>query len=155
VLQKPVSREELVSTLRLAKSEQVEARESSILIVDDDTKIVDLLAKYAGECGYRILRAYGGQEGLTIARKERPDLILLDLLMPEVNGLVVAEALRSHADTAAIPIIIVTAKDLSPYEQSLLNRYTNSIVNKASFNKPRFMAEVQQAIEGYSRSTLQ
>jgi len=161
VLQKPVSREELISTLQLARleqseqSEQSEQRVSSVLIVDDDSKIVELLAMYAAESGYRILRAYGGQEGLTIARKERPDLILLDLLMPEVNGLVVAEALRSHADTAAIPIIIVTAKDLSPYEHSLLNRYTNTIVNKASFNKPRFIAEVQQAIDGGSRSTLQ
>jgi len=151
VLQKPVSREELVTTLQLARSEHADTRACSILIVDDDTKVVDLLAMYATESGYRPLCAYSGQEGLMIARKERPDLIVLDLLMPEVNGLVVAEALRSHADTAAIPIIIVTAKDLTADEHTVLNRYANTVVNKARFNHPRFIAEVQQALGSSSR----
>jgi len=165
VLQKPVSREELVATLRLARLQvsrlplshlsRSETQSCSILIVDDDSRAVERLALYAAESGYRPLCAYGGQEGLTLAHKERPDLIVLDLLMPEVNGLMVAESLRSNTATASIPIIIVTAKNLTADEHSVLNHYASTIVDKARFNQSRFIAEVQRALTGNSGSLAQ
>jgi signal transduction histidine kinase/CheY-like chemotaxis protein len=165
VLQKPVSREELVATLQLARLQlgrlplshvpRPETEPCSILIVDDDSRAVELLALYAAESGYRALCAYGGQEGLNLARQARPDLIVLDLLMPEVNGLMVAESLRAHTDTASIPIIIVTSKNLTADEHAVLNHYASTIVDKARFNQPRFIAEVQRALAANSGSLVQ
>ena len=60
-----------------------------------------------------ILRAYGGREAIDIAQRELPDLIVLDLMMPDVNGFDVVEALHEHPDTTRIPILVVTAKQIS------------------------------------------
>ena len=61
-----------------------------------------------------MLRAYGGREAIEIARRELPDLIVLDLMMPEVNGFDVVEALQGRPDTGRIPILVVTAKEITP-----------------------------------------
>ncbi len=60
-----------------------------------------------------MLRAYGGREAIEIARRELPDLIVLDLMMPDVNGFDVVEALQPDPDTARIPILVVTAKQIT------------------------------------------
>jgi signal transduction histidine kinase/DNA-binding response OmpR family regulator len=145
VLQKPVSREDLVATLDglgLVRAN----RSIKVLVVDDDPKAVELLAAYLAEPGYTVLRAYGGSEGIAVARRERPDLLVLDLMMPEVNGFDVVEALRSGAETAAIPIVVVTAKTLTAEDRAVLNGYVASILEKASFSHGRFAEEVQRAL---------
>jgi DNA-binding response OmpR family regulator len=80
---------------------------SKILIVDDDRKIVDLVRLYLERDGYRVFVAYDGLRALELARKRRPDLIVLDLLLPEVDGLDVCRILQNEAKT---PIIMLTAK---------------------------------------------
>jgi DNA-binding response OmpR family regulator len=121
-------------------------RSTKVLVVDDDPKAVELLAAYLAEPGYTVLRAYGGSEGIAVARRERPDLLVLDLMMPEVNGFDVVEALRSGAETAAIPIVVVTAKTLTAEDRAVLNGYVASILEKASFSHGRFAEEVQRAM---------
>ena len=59
------------------------------------------------------MRAYGGREAIEAARQELPDLIVLDLMMPDVNGFDVVEALKAQPDTARIPIVVVTAKQIT------------------------------------------
>lgn len=146
VLQKPVGRDELIQsfqTLGLAKT----SRALKVLVADDDPKAVDLLAAYLVESGHTVLRAYGGRDCIAMARRERPDLLVLDLLMPDVNGFEVVEALKSSPETAAIPIVVVTAMTLTKEDHAALNGGVAAIVEKASFNHAHFINEVQRVLK--------
>lgn len=79
----------------------------TILIVDDEPKIVRLACDYLEKNGFRVLSAGDGKVALTIARREKPDLIVLDLMLPSMDGLDVCRTLRSES---AVPIIILTAR---------------------------------------------
>jgi DNA-binding response OmpR family regulator len=78
-----------------------------VLVVDDDVKTVELVKLYLNRDGYRVLTAYDGIEALRLARESHPDLIVLDLMLPGLDGLQVCQALRDESD---VPIIMLTAK---------------------------------------------
>ncbi len=82
----------------------------SILIVDDEKDIVDLVAYNLEREGYEVLKAYDGEKALQLARSKTPDLIVLDLMLPGIQGLEVCKRIRQNPETAAIPIIMLTAK---------------------------------------------
>jgi DNA-binding response OmpR family regulator len=84
------------------------ADESKILVVDDEQSIVDLLAYNLRRSGYRVVEARDGREALRLAQLERPDLIILDLMLPGMDGLDVCRALRREG---SVPIIMLTARD--------------------------------------------
>ena len=79
----------------------------TILIVDDEKRLVSLVESYLTQEGYRVATAYNGKEALTVAQKEKPDLIILDIMMPEMNGYDFMHVHRAKNDT---PIIMLTAK---------------------------------------------
>jgi len=77
-----------------------------VLVVDDDVKTVELVKLYLNRDGYRVLTAYDGNDALQIARESHPDLVVLDLMLPGMNGLEVCRTLRTESD---VPIIMLTA----------------------------------------------
>ncbi len=81
-----------------------------ILIVDDDFETISFLSLMLTRQGYQVVSAKSGAEGLNSARKERPDLVILDVMMPDMDGFEVARKLRGSPDTSAIPILMFTAK---------------------------------------------
>ena len=83
--------------------------EKTVLVVEDEANIVDILAFNLQREGYRVLSAYDGQAGLALARDEKPDLILLDLMLPKLNGFDVCKTLRDGGDT--VPILMLTARE--------------------------------------------
>jgi CheY-like chemotaxis protein len=95
-----------------------------------------------------VLRAYGGREAIDAARHELPDVIVLDLMMPEVSGFDVVEALQEHPDTARIPILVVTAKQITDDDRTKLSGQATTIMEKAEFDRDRFTAEVRRAMSG-------
>jgi two-component system alkaline phosphatase synthesis response regulator PhoP len=78
-----------------------------VLVVDDDAKTVELVKLYLNRDGYRVLTAYDGVEALRLAREGHPDLIVLDLMLPGIDGLEICQTLRAESD---VPIIMLTAK---------------------------------------------
>ena len=78
-----------------------------VLVVDDDEKTVELVKLYLNRDGYRVLTAYDGVEALRLARENRPDLIVLDLMLPGIDGLEICSTLRAESD---VPIIMLTTK---------------------------------------------
>jgi len=78
-----------------------------VLVVDDDVKTVELVKLYLDRDGYQVLTAYDGIEALRLARENRPDLIVLDLMLPDIDGLEVCRTLRHESD---VPIIMLTAR---------------------------------------------
>ncbi|HUT67717.1 MAG TPA: response regulator transcription factor [Dehalococcoidales bacterium] len=77
-----------------------------VLVVDDDVKTVELVKLYLNRDGYRVITAYDGTEALQLARENQPDLIVLDLMLPGINGLEICRILRKESD---VPIILLTA----------------------------------------------
>jgi CheY-like chemotaxis protein len=149
VLQKPISRQNLyealldASLLPLSKGQGLK-----VLVADDDRDAVELVAVRIAGLASTVLRAYGGSEAIEIARKELPDLIILDLMMPDVNGFDVVAALNERADTARIPIIAVTAKQITAEDRVQLSRYMTTVMEKTEFDPERFSAEVRRAVSG-------
>lgn len=86
------------------------ATAKKILIVEDERDILQLVKLYLEKEGFRTATAATGTEGLKCAREEKPDLIVLDLMLPEIDGLEVCKRLRSAPETAMLPIIMLTAK---------------------------------------------
>jgi len=149
VMQKPISREELYGTLvNLGLFPTSAGGTLKVLVVDDDPRAVELIALRMQSLAGTVIRAYGGREAIEAARQQLPDLIVLDLMMPEVNGFDVVEALRAQPDTARIPVVVVTAKHITTEDRARLNGYVSSIMEKVSFDPDRFTAEVRRAMSG-------
>ncbi|MBI4989966.1 MAG: response regulator [Rhodocyclales bacterium] len=145
VLQKPVGRAELMEALAKIGIGRGERR-ARVLIADDDPRAVDILAAYLPPAEFEVLRAYGGREAIEQARGDKPDLILLDLLMPEVSGFDVVAALSADSATSAIPIIVVTAKLLDAEDRAALNGRVRGIVEKAGLDSTMLKSEVRRAL---------
>jgi signal transduction histidine kinase/DNA-binding response OmpR family regulator len=149
VMQKPISRQELYEALEdLGLFPVADGRTPKILIVDDDHNAVELIAVRLNALGSTVLRAYDGRDAIEVARRERPDLIVLDLMMPDVNGFDVVEALKDDPETARIPILVVTAKEITAEDRDKLNGYVRRIMGKTELNLDRLTAEVRRAMSG-------
>jgi len=149
VLEKPVSRSSLKEALANLGFHDAQDQAISVLVVDDDPKAVELIAAFLPVSSYATVRAYGGQEAIVLARRVRPDLILLDLMMPEVSGFDVVHALKSDPATAGIPILVITAIQATALDRQVLTGDTDHaihIIEKAGFNRADFMAEVRRAL---------
>jgi CheY-like chemotaxis protein len=123
-------------------------RTLTVLVVDDDPKAVELIAVRLLGLATTVLRAHGGGEAIEVAGRLLPDLIVLDLMMPEVNGFDVVEALQHRFDTARIPILVVTGKPITAEDHARLNGYVTTVMEKADFDRDRFAAEVRRAMAG-------
>jgi CheY-like chemotaxis protein len=148
-MQKPISRQELYEALvRLSLVTPSQGEAIKVLVVDDDPNAVELIAVRMQGLASIVLRAYGGREAIDAARRELPDLIVLDLMMPEVNGFDVVEALNKHRDTARIPILAVTANQATAADRAKLNGYVTTIMEKGDFDRDGFTAEIRRAMSG-------
>jgi CheY-like chemotaxis protein len=147
VMQKPVTRKELYRALsELGLFALAEGETLKVLVVDDDPKSVELVAVQLKAFGASVIRAFGGAEAIEMAQRELPGLIVLDLMMPEVNGFDVVQALRERTDTARIPVVVVTAKRITPADRARLNGSVAAIMEKGQFDRAGFTAEVRRAM---------
>ena len=113
---KPIDRAWLLTQLQKTLSRD----RGQILIVDDDEISRYLLKGVLGGSGYRLLEARGGNEGLRLAKESKPDLIILDLSMPDLTGFEVLDALKSNPETQQIPVVIYTSQRLESQERERL-----------------------------------
>ena len=148
VLQKPISRADLHGTLtNLGLHASLQPTQPlTILVVDDDPKAVEIIAIHLRDTGYAVVRAYGGSDAIDAAYRLLPDLIVLDLLMPEVNGFDVVLALKNRADTARIPILVVTSKEITDEDRAALNPQVIKIMEKTVISQGHFLNEVRWAL---------
>jgi len=146
VLQKPFVRAELMAALAGLVDARSGGERARVLVVDDNVKAVEIMATALEAEGYLVMRAYGGAEAIEVARSARPELVILDLMMPEVSGFEVARALRESEHTARIPILVLTAKDLTAEDHAHLNGEVSAILAKASFSTNGLLAELRRAL---------
>src|SRR5439155_4485814 len=130
---KPVDRKALLSRLeQYTFTSKVRSSEVRVLVIDDEKLNLDLVQALLEPAGFHVLRATGGQAGIEMAVAELPSLILLDLMMPGVNGFEVVERLRSQERTRTIPIMILTAKALTENDKRSLNGHVAGIFQRNS-----------------------
>ncbi len=140
---KPVNRNDLLSKLAAyGLFPPANKARSKVLIIDDDPKSVELLSTFLASEGYEILKAYGGKEGIDKTFLWKPDLILLDLMMPEVSGFDVVDKLKTTPETNSIPIIVVTSKDLTQADKEKLNHDVSLIIKKGQYSRERFLNDI-------------
>ena len=146
VLQKPFARDDLIAALAGLVAVRHDGKPARVLVVDDNVKAVELLATALEAERYGVIRAYGGAEAIEAARSAPPDVVILDLMMPGVNGFEVARALRESENTARIPILVLTAKDLSVEDRVRLNGSVSAILAKTDFSMSELLAELRRAL---------
>jgi CheY-like chemotaxis protein/anti-sigma regulatory factor (Ser/Thr protein kinase) len=144
-LVKPVQRDDLLAALRpLTRTAAPAGPPATVLAVDDDPLALELLETVLGGEGYVVLRAGGGEEALDIARRDVPALVILDLLMPGMDGFDVVEALQADPVTAQIPVVILTAKTIEPADLERLNSHVAHLAEKGRFSRAEFVELVRR-----------
>jgi DNA-binding response OmpR family regulator len=116
--------------------------EKTVLVVDDDVKTVELVKVYLNRDGYRVLTAYDGVEALRVARESNPDLVVLDLMLPDVDGLEVCRTLRHESD---VPIIMLTARTTDQDKLTGLDSGADDYVTKP-FSPKELAARVRAVL---------
>ena len=143
-LTKPIDRERLLAVVRRYTQE---GANEPILVVDDDDQTRHLLRRSVEKAGFPVLEARDGREALEHIDDVVPQLILLDLIMPRMNGFEFLAALREREFPRPVPIVVITAKDLSPEERQILEGATERVLQKGSYTREELLAEVHALVE--------
>ncbi|HEV3096226.1 MAG TPA: response regulator [Candidatus Dormibacteraeota bacterium] len=142
-LTKPIDRQQLLQMMvkfdLLADGKRGKKTPSSILIVDDDPQNIRLVKAMLKPFNMEVIVADGGKAGLELALKKKPDMIILDLMMPDVDGFEVVSKLREDPAASQIPILIYTAKNITSEDRERLQGNIQSIIQKGDFGKDRFL----------------
>ena len=109
------------------------------VVIDDESEIRDILAEVLESQGHKVFKAAGGKEGVEIIRRVRPDLVLLDLKMPGMDGYQVLEVIRGDEDLRSIPVIILTALKMPKQVIDGLRKGANDYITKP-FNMDELLA---------------
>jgi CheY-like chemotaxis protein len=140
---KPVNRDDLVQALDRVHILPRSARQKpSVLVIDDDKAATDLIQVMLENEGYQVFKAFQGKEGVELATRERPDLIILDLIMPETSGFNVAFQLKQIPATRGIPIIILTSMEIDAETHDQLGAYVSGLMSKSAFTKKDLLREI-------------
>ncbi|MCS6994004.1 MAG: threonine synthase [Anaerolineales bacterium] len=141
--QSPAPREGLQAAL-----ENLDEKATTVLLIDDNDDDSLLIRRILeARKSYRVFRARDGWEGLSMARQKLPDLIISDLTMPGIDGFGLVEELKLDPRTAHIPIVVVSAKDITPEERQRLNGHIQALYQKGSLTPRKFVEQVVQTIE--------
>jgi signal transduction histidine kinase/CheY-like chemotaxis protein len=126
---KPVSQEELIELINRNLSNK---NERDILVADDDENFLKLVGQYLKEENIPFRLACNGEDALKQARYKKPDLLILDIMMPKKDGFMVIEELQQSQGLKDIPIVVVTAKDLTNSEKAELQKRANAVIQKST-----------------------
>jgi GAF domain-containing protein/CheY-like chemotaxis protein len=139
-LTKPIDRERLVTVLKQHR------RDRPVLVVDDDAEVRQLLRRMLESEGFAVVEAENGRVALERLHGESPSLILLDLMMPEMDGFEFVAELRRHEGWRAIPVVVITARDLSRDDRERLNGHVEKILQKGTYDRDQLLAEVRELV---------
>lgn len=152
-LVKPIVENELVKALKHLETQSKE--QVKVLVVDDQADDILLIRRILeAQPNYKIFAANNGRESLELVQRVEPDLIILDLTMPEMDGFTVVEALKHNEKTRGIPIIIVSAKELTPTEHVTLTGQVEVLLRKGIFTENELLEDVSQALKRIHEATV-
>ncbi|MGH9332580.1 MAG: response regulator, partial [Vicinamibacteria bacterium] len=141
---KPIDRDRLVEVLK-------KFRENSstrpVLVVEDDVSVREIIRRALSQEGLKVLEAANGLEALDRLKESPPSLILLDLMMPELDGFGFIEELRQREEWRKIPVVVLTAKDISSEEWSRLQGNTTAVVMKKGQSPDGLIRDMRDLIQ--------
>jgi threonine synthase len=147
--QAPAAHEGLQAAL-----ENLDEKATSVLLVDDNDDDALLIQRLLeARKAYRVYHAKDGWEGLSQARQKLPDLIVTDLMMPGIDGFGLVEELKLDPRTKDIPVVVVSAKDITPEERKRLNGHIQAVFQKSSMPPRTFVEKMVQVIEEDRKET--
>jgi CheY-like chemotaxis protein len=142
---KPVDRERLVETVRRCRSPLADG---PVLLVEDDDHTRDMMRRVLEREGWSVVEAENGRVGLERAAEVRPSLVLLDLMMPEVDGFHFVAEFRSREEGRDVPVVVITAKDLTADDRRRLQGAVTGVLEKARYSPDDIVAEVHRLLVG-------
>jgi signal transduction histidine kinase/DNA-binding response OmpR family regulator len=131
-LVKPVGKDQLLAAVYRAAA--MPERKHTVLAIDDDPLAIELVRASLEPEGWTVLGAGTGQEGLALIRERQPSVVLLDLLMPGMDGFEVVEALRADPDTKSVPVVILTSKSMTEQDKERLQGRITYLARKTEFD---------------------
>jgi len=147
-LVKPFDKATILSALQRASRTPT----NRVLVVDDEPDAVNLITQLLEDEGYQIKGAYSGEEAFHALEDEVPDIILLDLLMPQMDGFDVIQRIKTNPDWSDIPIVVVTAKDLTDADWEFLRQRVDKIIRKSGLDRETLAREVQDLLREHAAS---
>jgi signal transduction histidine kinase/DNA-binding response OmpR family regulator len=140
---KPIDRRALLARLDRYRHNGTRPR---VLAIDDERDALALVTETLRPAGYEVETASGGRDGVAAARARPPDLVLLDLMMPDMTGFEVVEALRTDPATRDVPVLVVTAKDLTAADKAALNGHVAGVLQKGSVGAVELLGWLEQIV---------
>jgi len=141
---KPVDRDQLQ---RILARYQVPEQPFMVLLVEDDTDTRDVMARTLRKSAWQVMEAGNGREALECLAQTRPTLILLDLMMPVMDGFDFLLEMRANAAWRDIPVIVLTAKDLTEDDRRMLSGRVEQIVEKGAWSHDQFRVLVREMVD--------
>jgi PAS domain S-box-containing protein len=145
---KPFDREAILTALS-----HITPQQCRLLVVDDDPQVTDLVRQLLAGEPYEVLTAADGQEALEVMLEKRPDVILLDLLMPRMDGFALIEQLRRASQLQQIPVIVLTAKTLTAAEHTQLEQRVRKVIQKQGLDRDALIWELRDLLQAYRGTT--
>ena len=140
---KPVNRDQLVQTLLRYRTQ---AAPRHVLIVDDDANFRRPLRAMLEKEGWNVAEAGNGRIGLQCVEENRPELVILDLIMPETNGFDFLLALRKNPKWRDLPVVVLTSKDLTNDERQRLSGQAEQVLEKGGYDREQLLSDVRELV---------
>ena len=140
-LTKPVDRDELLAAI--GKTSEAGA---NVLVIEDDEDTRGMLFRVLNRAGFKVTEAANGEEGLAELQHSCPDIILLDLMMPVMDGFDFLLQMRGREDMGEIPVVVVTAKDLTDEEHDFLSGRVENVLQKGAYTRDQLLGLVRMAL---------
>jgi signal transduction histidine kinase/CheY-like chemotaxis protein len=141
---KPIDKEHLVTILRKYRCEHPPC---PVLVVEDDPAIREMITRMLQKEGWRVYTAENGRVGLEKVAENMPALILLDLMMPEMDGFEFVNELRKNITWRSIPVVVVTSKDLTIEDQQRLEGRVQRILQKGAYSREALLSEIRDQVK--------
>jgi len=143
-LSKPIDRERLH---RLVSRFRAPAPPTRVLLVEDDDQQRERMLEWLGGPQWSVQEATNGREALDCLRQGKPDVILLDLMMPEMDGFAVVAALQKEAAWRDIPVVVITARDLDAKDRERLNSGVQTVLVKETFRAADLVERIRRVVQ--------
>ncbi|HEW97221.1 MAG: hybrid sensor histidine kinase/response regulator [Candidatus Parabeggiatoa sp. nov. 3] len=144
-LTKPITRSQLIKVLRKYRSNKASC---VVMVVEDDTVTREMMVRMLHKVGWQVIEAENGDVAMQSLQKHQPDLILLDLMMPEMNGFEFIIQLRQNKSYSSIPVVVLTAKDISVEDRIWLNNRVDTVFQKGAYSRDELLVELRQLLVG-------
>jgi CheY-like chemotaxis protein len=149
-LSKPIDRKRLVALLEKFNRRSPDIQ-GNILVVEDHDSTREMVRRTLEKAGWKVAEAANGKIALQVLVDYHPDLILLDLTMPEMDGFQFITEMRKNPVWQSIPVVVITAKTLTESERQHLNGYVERVLQKGSYSRESLLREVRELVVTYVR----